>query len=103
MLSHREITDVFYLCDEFSLELNKELPNYLLKEDDGKKHRNKPNRLSDSEVLTILIAFLLSQVRNLKAFYLGYRYSIRTAQSCIDRILYTLSWDRLTNDYQDGR
>lgn len=72
MLSLCEITDIFYLCDEFSSEFSKTLPSHLLKEDNGKKHRNKPNRISDSEVMTILFAFHLSQVRNLKAYYLGY-------------------------------
>lgn len=72
MLSLCEITDIFYLCDEFSSEFNKVLPCHLLKEDNGKKHRNKLNRLSDSEVMTILISFHLSQVRNREAYYLGY-------------------------------
>lgn len=72
MLSVCEITDIFYLCDEFSSEFNKSIPNYRLKEDNGKKHRNKPNRMSDSEIMTILICFHLSQVRNFKAYYLEY-------------------------------
>lgn len=72
MLSLCEITDIFYLCDEFSLEFNNIFPSRLIREDTGKKHRNKPNRMSDSEIMAILICFHLSQVRNLKAFYLGY-------------------------------
>lgn len=72
MLSLCEITDIFYLCDEFSIELDKMLPRHLLKEDNGKKHRNKPSAMADSEVMAILISFHLSQVRNLKAYYLGY-------------------------------
>lgn len=72
MLSVCEITDIFYLCDEFSTEFNKILPSCLLKEDSEKKHRNKSNQISDSEIMTILISFHLSQFRNLKAYYLGY-------------------------------
>lgn len=72
MLNLCEITDIFYLCDEFSLEFNKILPSHSLKQDNGKKHRTKTNRLSDSEIMTILISFHLSQVRNLKAYYLFY-------------------------------
>jgi len=48
------------------------MQKHLLKGDDGKKHRNKPNRLSDSEVMTILMAFHLSGMRNLKHYYLFY-------------------------------
>lgn len=44
----------------------------MIQEDNGKKHRNKPNRMSNSEIMSILISFHLSHVRNLKAFYLGY-------------------------------
>lgn len=48
------------------------MPSRLLKENNEKKHRNKPNRMSDSEIMAILISFHLSHVRNLKAYYLGY-------------------------------
>jgi len=47
MLSICEVTDIFYLCDEFTTEFNKLLPNHLLREDNDKEHRNKPNCLSD--------------------------------------------------------
>ena len=72
MINHCEITEIFYLCDEFSKEFEKSTENYRLKPDNGKKQRNKPNRLSDSEVMTILITFHLSGTRNLKHFYLFY-------------------------------
>ena len=39
---------------------------------DGKKHRNKPNRLSDAEVITILILFHMEGYRCLKHFYVGH-------------------------------
>ena len=57
MLSTCEITEIFYLMDEFSKEFNQTLSGHQIREDNGKKHRNKPNRLSDSEVMTILVSF----------------------------------------------
>ena len=36
----------------------------------GKKKRNRPSRLSPSEIITILIHFHQSQYRNFKSFYL---------------------------------
>lgn len=72
MLSSCEVTDIFYLCDEFSLDFEAYYPKRALRDDNGKKYRNKANRLSDSEVMTILIAFHLSGMRNLKAYYLFY-------------------------------
>ena len=49
MLGTCEITKIFYLMDEFSKEFNQTMSYHQLREDNSKKHRNKPNRLSDSE------------------------------------------------------
>lgn len=72
MLSLCEVTDIFYLCDEFANDFEVYYPKHALREDNSKRYRNKPKRLSDSEVMTILIAFHLSGMRNLKAYYLFY-------------------------------
>lgn len=72
MLSLCEVTDIFYLCDEFATNFEVYYPKHALRENNGKKYRNKAKRLSDSEVMTILIAFHLSGMRNLKAYYLFY-------------------------------
>jgi hypothetical protein len=72
MLTACEVTEIFYLSDEFSKEFAITFKKYILRQDNGKRHRNKPNRLSDSEVMTILIAFHLSGMRSLKHFYLFY-------------------------------
>lgn len=70
MLTVNEVTEIYYLNDEFTKEFDKSFQKHLLKEDNGKRTRNKPNRLSNSEVMTILIAFHLGGYRNLKHFYL---------------------------------
>lgn len=72
MLTINEITEIFYLSDEFSKEFEVTFKIYALEASKDKKQRNKPNRLSDSEVMTILIAFHLSGMRNLKHFYVFY-------------------------------
>jgi hypothetical protein len=72
MLTANEVTEIFYLSDEFSKEFSIAFKNHVLSEDTAIRHRNKPNRLSDSEVMAILIAFHLSGMRHLKAFYLFY-------------------------------
>ncbi|MDR3119140.1 MAG: IS982 family transposase, partial [Mediterranea sp.] len=72
MLTVSEVTEIFYLSDEFSKEFDITIKKHALQENKGRKHRDKPNRLSDSEVMTILIAFHLSGMRNLKAFYVFY-------------------------------
>jgi hypothetical protein len=72
MLTVDEITEVFYLCDDFSKEFDKSYKKHILVAESGKKTRNKPNRLSHSEVMTILISFHLGGFRNLKHYYVFY-------------------------------
>jgi hypothetical protein len=72
MLTTNEITEIFYLCDDFSKEFDKSYKKHILQSDNGKKTRNKPGRLSHSEVMTILISFHLGGYRNLKHYYLFY-------------------------------
>lgn len=52
MLTANEVTEIFYLSDEFSKEFDVMLKKHLLMDDVDKKRRDKPNRLSNSEVMT---------------------------------------------------
>lgn len=72
MLTTNEITEIFYLCDDFSKEFDKSFKKHILQSDNGKKTRNKSGKLSHSEVMTILISFHLGGYRNLKHYYLFY-------------------------------
>lgn len=72
MLTINEVTEIFYLCDDFTKEFEKSYKNRVLNQDNGKKTRNKPNKLSYSEVMTILISFHLGGHRNLKHYYIFY-------------------------------
>lgn len=72
MFIDSKLVDIFYFTDEFCKEFNKTLEGAQLKADNSKKSRNKPCKLSDSEVITILIAFHLGGYRNLKHFYTQY-------------------------------
>lgn len=72
MLTTDEITEIFYLCDDFSKEFDKSFKKHILQSDNGKKTRNKHGKLSHSEVMTILISFHLGGYRNLKHYYLFY-------------------------------
>jgi hypothetical protein len=67
-----KLVEIFYFADEFCREFDKTLDGVRLKSDNSKKSRNKPCKLSDSEVITILIAFHLGGFRNLKYFYINY-------------------------------
>jgi hypothetical protein len=72
MFIDSKLVDIFYFTDEFCKEFSKTLEGAQLKADNSKKSRNKPCKLSDSEVITIMIAFHLGSYRNLKHFYTQY-------------------------------
>jgi hypothetical protein len=48
------------------------MEEFQLPEETAKRTRNKPCELSDSEVITIMIAFHLGNFRNIKHFYIDY-------------------------------
>lgn len=72
MFKSSNLVEIFYLADEFCKEFYKVMEGHQLPAADGKKHRNKPSKLNDAEVITIMIAFHLGGYRNLKHFYINY-------------------------------
>jgi len=66
------LVEIFYIADEFCKEFYKTIEVHTLTENNLKKKRNKPSKLNDAEVITILIAFHLGGFRNLKHFYINY-------------------------------
>lgn len=72
MISTDKITEIYVIIDDFRKEFATVLEGHVLNQESGLKRRNKPSKLSDSEVMTILIAFHLSGFRNLKHYYLHY-------------------------------
>ena len=72
LLSEDKITEIYCLADDFCKFYSETVKNNALEEPDGKRHRNKPSRLSDAEVITILVAFHMGAHRCLKHFYLEF-------------------------------
>jgi len=64
-----KVTEIFCLIDDFCIEFEKTVKERVLPENASSKQRNRRFKLSDSEVITILIMFHLGQFRNLKHFY----------------------------------
>ena len=62
------ITEIFYSVDEFCKQIEPQFKKKAIGKD-GKKRRNRAFKMSDSEIITILILFHLSGYRTLKAFY----------------------------------
>lgn len=68
-----KITEIFMKVDDFCNEFKNEFSKMeTSKLESGKKTRNRPSSLCDSEVISLLIAFHSGQFRNFKHFYLNY-------------------------------
>lgn len=70
MFTEDKITDIFCLADDFCKIFSAELKKSQI--EDGKRHRNKPSKLSDAEVITILILFHKGGFKCLKHYYTQY-------------------------------
>lgn len=65
-----ELVTLFYIIDEFCKDFE---PKWRAERiNSGQAQRNKPCRLSLSEILTIMVHFHQSHHRNFKHYYLDY-------------------------------
>ena len=73
MFSEDKVTEIFCLADEFCKFFYAQQEKSMLEPpQDGKKHRRKPNRMSDAEIIVILIHFHSGGFRCFKHYYLHY-------------------------------
>ena len=70
-MTDANLIEIFCILDEFCKYFTPELRKHTLDTSD-KRRRNRPCRMSDSEVMTILVLFHTMRHRDLKSFYLGY-------------------------------
>ncbi|OAV70295.1 hypothetical protein Barb4_01446 [Bacteroidales bacterium Barb4] len=64
MLTDDKITEIFFPADNFCKEYQSRVKEYFLREDyTGKKYRNRPNGLSESEIITVLILFHYKRIQ----------------------------------------
>ena len=70
-MTDANIIEIFCILDEFCKYFTPELKKHTL-DTCGKRRRNRPCLMSDSEVMTILVLFHTMRHRDLKSFYLGY-------------------------------
>ena len=72
MFSKDEITEIFCHIDDFCKEMDLVLVKNSIQSGNGKKKRNRKSKMSDSEVITIMILFHLKGYRCLKHFYINH-------------------------------
>ena len=70
-MTDANLIEIFCILDEFCKYFDPELKKRTL-DNSGKRRRRRPCRMSDSEVMTILVLFHTMHHRDLKSFYLGY-------------------------------
>lgn len=63
------LTEIFCHIDDFWKHFNAQINPYLLPNPNRK--RNRPGKMSFSEIMTIVVRFQLSHYRTLKDFYLN--------------------------------
>ena len=71
MITDDKITEIYFVIDEFFKEFDQLIKEHQLGNGLSKK-RNRSCRLSDSEVMTIMLLFHYGGFKNLKHFYLHY-------------------------------
>lgn len=74
MITKDKVTEIFCIIDEFCKHLHVELAkNLQLPSHDGKGKlcRNRKGRLSESEIMTILLCYHFGTYRNFKEYYLN--------------------------------
>lgn len=75
MITKDKVTEIFCIIDEFDKNLSAEfaknlrLPSH---NSDGKRYRNRKGRLSESEIMTILVCYHFGTYRNFKEYYLNW-------------------------------
>ena len=72
MITKDKVTEIFCIIDEFDKKLDGELKRNLRlpnQNGNGKRYRNRKGRLSESEVMTILICYHFGTYRNFKEYY----------------------------------
>jgi hypothetical protein len=70
MLTKDKITEIFCIADDFCKEFDLEFKKHQLPSGDGRKRRDCPCGMSDSEIITILLCFHFGSFRNFKHYYL---------------------------------
>ncbi|MBR6285070.1 MAG: IS982 family transposase [Muribaculaceae bacterium] len=70
MITEDKITEIFCVADDFCKEFNAEIEKHALGTEDGKVRRKRSARMSEAEIITIIITFHFNSFRNFKHYYL---------------------------------
>ena len=71
MFSESKVTEIYCMVDDFCKEFVLQQEKFMI-EDKKTRHRNKPNRMSDAEIMVVLILFHSGGFRCFKHYYKEY-------------------------------
>ena len=71
MFTESKVIEIYCMADDFCKEFTLQQEKYMI-EDKKTKHRNKPNRMSNAEIMVILILFHSGGFRCFKHYYKEY-------------------------------
>ena len=74
MITKDKVIEIFCIIDEFDKNLSVELSKKLRLPSvgkDGIRHRNRPDRMSESEIMTVLVCYHFGTYRTFKDYYLN--------------------------------
>ena len=71
MFPEFKVTEIYCMADDFCKEFTLQQAKYMI-EDKNTRHRNKPNRMSDAEIMVILILFHSGGFHCFKHYYKEY-------------------------------
>jgi len=72
MFTPDKITEIFCIADDFCKEFDQEIKKYQITTTPEQKSYNRSCRMTDSEIMTILVGFHFGTFRNFKHYYLFY-------------------------------
>lgn len=72
MITDHKVIEIYCQIDDFMIDYDAVIKNAGIKSDRKLKSRKRKFRMSDSEVMTIMVLFHLKSYRNLKEFYSTY-------------------------------
>jgi len=111
MFPKSKITEIYYMADDFCKEFAWWQEKYMVK-DSNRKHCNKQNRMSDTEIITILILFHPGDFRCFSPYYKGdackrlkQLFSCLVSYNCFvelrEEVFHELLiWVQVVSDYQ---
>ena len=72
MVTTHKVIEIYCIADDFCKEYEKEIQSHQLQAGSVTKKRNRPTRMSQSEIITVMVCFHCGTFHNFKHYYLFY-------------------------------